>query len=123
MWATPLVPSDPREPACPHRAARPLRADPASQPGPGCGFCEPGQQAQLIADGETELTGRFPVNTDGGLLANGEPVGASGLRQIYEISQQLRGRAGRRQVPGNPKSGFTHVYGGPGISAVTIIQR
>mgnify|MGYP001611113417 FL=1 len=88
-----------------------------------CGFCEPGQQAQLIADGETELTGRFPVNTDGGLLANGEPVGASGLRQIYEISQQLRGRAGRRQVPGNPKSGFTHVYGGPGISAVTIIQR
>jgi len=88
-----------------------------------CGFCEAGEQAHLVASGATEIGGRLPINTDGGLLANGEPVGASGLRQVYEITQQLRGRAGQRQVPGNPRTGFTHVYGGPGVSAVTILSR
>lgn len=56
-------------------------------------------------------------------MANGEPIGASGLRQIHEITLQLRGQAGARQVPGNPRTGYTHVYGAPGISAVTILQR
>jgi len=88
-----------------------------------CGFCEPGEQTHLVASGATEIDGRLPINTDGGLLANGEPVGASGLRQVYEVVQQLRGRAGVRQVPGNPRTGFTHVYGGPGVSAVTILER
>ena len=88
-----------------------------------CGFCEPGEQTRMVASGDTEIDGRLPINTDGGLLANGEPVGASGLRQVYEIVTQLRGKAGERQVPGNPRSGFTHVYGGPGVSAVTILQR
>ena len=46
----------------------------------------------------TEISGRLPVNTDGGCLANGEPVGASGLRQVYECVLQLRGQAGSRQV-------------------------
>jgi acetyl-CoA acetyltransferase len=88
-----------------------------------CGFCEPGEQAHLVTSGATAIDGRLPINTDGGLLANGEPVGASGLRQVYEIVQQLRGQAGQRQVPGNPRFGFTHVYGGPGVSAVTILER
>lgn len=88
-----------------------------------CGFCEPGEQVELVESGATEIGGRLPINTDGGLLANGEPVGASGMRQVYEVVQQLRGRAGRRQVPGNPRTGFTHVYGGPGVSAVTILER
>ncbi len=88
-----------------------------------CGFCEPGEQTQLVRSGATAINGRLPINTDGGLLGNGEPVGASGLRQVYEIVQQLRGRAGQRQVPGNPRFGFTHVYGGPGVSAVTILER
>ena len=88
-----------------------------------CGFCEPGEQTHLVDSGATEINGRLPINTDGGLLANGEPVGASGLRQVYEVVQQLRGRAGERQVPGNPRTGFTHVYGGPGVSAVTILER
>ena len=55
-------------------------------------------------------------------IANGEPVGASGLRQVYENVLQLRGDAGKRQVPGDPKVAYTHVYGAPGISAVTILQ-
>jgi len=86
------------------------------------GFCEHGEQERLLREGATEIGGRLPINTDGGCLANGEPVGASGLRQVYEICMQLRGQAGARQVPGNPRLGYTHVYGAPGVSAVTILQ-
>ncbi|MEM7094562.1 MAG: thiolase family protein [Actinomycetota bacterium] len=87
------------------------------------GFCDHGEQERMLAHGETEIGGRFPVNTDGGCLANGEPVGASGLRQVYENVLQLQGRAGERQVPNNPKTAYTHVYGAPGISGVTILSR
>jgi acetyl-CoA acetyltransferase len=87
------------------------------------GFCEHGEQEQLIKSGATQINGSMPVNTDGGCLANGEPIGASGLRQVYENVLQLRGDAGEHQVPGDPKLGYTHVYGAPGISAVTILQR
>lgn len=86
------------------------------------GFCEHGEQEALIQAGETSITGKIPVNTDGGCLASGEPIGATGLRQVYETCLQLRGDAGARQVP-NPRLGYTHVYGAPGISAVTILQR
>jgi acetyl-CoA C-acetyltransferase len=87
------------------------------------GFCKHGEQEFMLEKGETEIGGRLPVNTDGGCLANGEPVGASGLRQVYEIVHQLRGDAGKRQVPNNPKVGYTHVYGAPGISGVNILSR
>jgi acetyl-CoA C-acetyltransferase len=87
------------------------------------GFCEHGDQERMIQQGETNIDGRFPVNTDGGCLANGEPVGASGLRQIYENVLQLRGQAGKRQVPNDPQVAYTHVYGAPGISGVTILSR
>ncbi|OZC63791.1 acetyl-CoA acetyltransferase [Rhodococcus sp. 06-462-5] len=86
-----------------------------------CGFCEPGEQEALIAAGETDIGGRLPINTDGGCIANGEPIGASGLRQVHEIVTQLRNEAGERQVPGDPRVGFTHVYGAPGISACTVL--
>jgi acetyl-CoA acetyltransferase len=78
------------------------------------GFCADGDQEALVADGALEIDGPLPVNTDGGLIANGEPIGASGLRQIHEVVRQLRGQAGDRQVPGNPKVGYTHLYGAPG---------
>ncbi|WGX96093.1 thiolase family protein [Nocardioides sp. L-11A] len=87
------------------------------------GLCEHGEQEKLLVDGETEIGGRIPVNTDGGVLANGEPIGASGLRQVHEIVLQLRGQAGARQVPGDPSVGFTQVYGAPGISACTVLTR
>ena len=70
------------------------------------GFCADGDQEKLLADGATEITGSMPINTDGGLIANGEPIGASGLRQIHELVKQLRGEAGDRQVPGEPRVGF-----------------
>ena len=87
------------------------------------GFCRDGEQEQMLVEGATRINGRLPINTDGGCMANGEPIGASGLRQIHEIVLQLRGQAGPRQVQGAPKTGYTHVYGAPGISAVTILQR
>ncbi len=87
------------------------------------GLCAHGEQEGLIRAGATEIGGRIPVNTDGGCIANGEPIGASGLRQVHEIVLQLRGTAGERQVPGSPKVGFTHVYGAPGVSACTVLTR
>ncbi len=87
------------------------------------GFCKDGDQEQWLAEGRTEITGALPVNTDGGCLACGEPIGASGLRQVYENVVQLRGDGGARQVPGSPKTAYSHVYGAPGISAVTILER
>ncbi|WP_138996647.1 thiolase family protein [Rhodococcus zopfii] len=87
------------------------------------GLCKHGEQETLIRSGATEIGGAIPVNTDGGCLANGEPIGATGLRQVYENVVQLRGTAGDRQVPGDPKVGFTHVYGAPGISACTVLTR
>ena len=86
-----------------------------------CGFCEHGDQEKLLADGATEIGGAMPVNTDGGLIANGEPIGASGLRQIHELVRQLRGEAGDRQVAGEPRVGFAQLYGAPGTAAATIV--
>lgn len=85
------------------------------------GLCKHGEQEQLLADGATDVDGALPVNTDGGCLANGEPVGASGLRQVHEVVRQLQGRAAGRQVPGAPRVGFTHVYGAPGLSACAVL--
>jgi acetyl-CoA acetyltransferase len=87
------------------------------------GFCKDGEQEAWLAEGRTEIGGALPVNTDGGCLACGEPIGASGLRQVYENVVQLRGNGGGRQVPGEPKTAYSHVYGAPGVSAVTILER
>ena len=87
------------------------------------GLCKDGEQEALLADGATKIGGRLPINTDGGLLANGEPVGASGLRQVYELVQQLRGTAGDRQVPNEPRVGLAQLYGAPGTAAVAILSR
>ena len=88
-----------------------------------CGFCKDGEQEAMIAGGETEIDGRLPVNTDGGCIANGEPIGASGLRQVHEIVTQLRGEAGARQVAGSAdrlhprlrRSGHQRVHGAGGL--------
>jgi acetyl-CoA acetyltransferase len=87
------------------------------------GFCRDGEQEAWLAEGRTEIGAVLPVNTDGGCLACGEPIGASGLRQVYENVVQLRGDGGGRQVPGDPKTAYSHVYGAPGVSAVTILER
>jgi acetyl-CoA C-acetyltransferase len=86
------------------------------------GLCQDGEQEALIQSGATRIGGRLPVNTDGGCMACGEPIGASGLRQVHEVALQLRGEAGERQVPGPARVGFTQVYGAPGVSACTVLS-
>ena len=86
------------------------------------GLCEHGEQETLIQRGVTTIGGKLPVNTDGGCLACGEPIGASGLRQVHEVALQLRGDAGDRQIPGPARVGFTQVYGAPGVSACTVLS-
>src|SRR4051794_24409919 len=86
------------------------------------GLCADGEQEKLLADGATEIHGSLPINTDGGLIANGEPIGASGLRQMHELVRQLRGEAGERQVPGSPRVGLAQLYGAPGTASATILS-
>ncbi|HVW45281.1 MAG TPA: thiolase family protein [Amycolatopsis sp.] len=62
------------------------------------GLCAPGEEAALLRSGATALGGRVPVNTDGGLIARGHPISASGVAQVVETTRQLRGSAGPRQV-------------------------
>jgi acetyl-CoA acetyltransferase len=64
------------------------------------GLAAPGEGPELIESGETGLGGRLPVNTSGGLLAKGHPIGATGIAQVCEATWQLRGEAGPRQVDG-----------------------
>lgn len=84
------------------------------------GFCKKGEGAQLIIDGISKLDGELPVNPSGGLKTNGHPVGATGVRQIYELTTQLRGKAGERQVR-NARVGLAHNLGGPGTVASVCI--
>lgn len=64
------------------------------------GLCGEGEGGRLIDEGATRLGGRIPVNTSGGLLRKGHPVGATGLAQVVELTEQLRGQSGARQVEG-----------------------
>jgi len=86
------------------------------------GFCADGDQEGWLAAGRTRIDGSLPINTDGGCLACGEPIGASGLRQVYENVVQMRGAGGGRQISRLPKTAYSHVYGAPGVSAVVILQ-
>jgi acetyl-CoA C-acetyltransferase len=86
------------------------------------GFCAKGDAGKLTEEGVTALNGDLPVNTSGGLKACGHPVGATGIKQIYEIVQQLRGEAAGRQV--DAEIGMTHNVGGTGATvAVHILGR
>jgi acetyl-CoA acetyltransferase len=75
------------------------------------GFCEPGTGGKLVENGDTALNGRIPVNTGGGLLNRGHPLGATGVAQVVELSDQLNGRAGARQVSG-ARTALAHISGG-----------
>jgi len=74
------------------------------------GLCGDGEAGRMIDEGETAHGGRVPVNVSGGLLSKGHPLGATGVANIFEVTQHLRGRAGDRQVEG-AKVGLAHVIG------------
>ncbi len=84
------------------------------------GFSKRGQGTWLARDGEISLEGRIPISTQGGLKARGHPVGATGLYQIVEAAQQLRGQAGPNQLP-NARLGMTQNIGGSGATIITHI--
>lgn len=84
------------------------------------GFSPRGHGADDIRAGTFTLEGKLPVNTDGGLKCFGHPIGASGIRMIYELYKQMQGKAGRRQLQ-NISLGLTHNFGGyPGSGSGTV---
>jgi acetyl-CoA acetyltransferase len=85
------------------------------------GLCEPGEQAAMLTSGTHHLGGRRPVNPSGGLLAKGEPLGASALGQVVELVHQLRGEAGERQVP-DARVALAHTVGRGANASVTILR-
>lgn len=87
------------------------------------GFAPIGQGAELIRSGRVNLDGEFPVNTSGGLKAKGHPISVTGLAQIYEVVNQLRGKCGQRQVKPTPKIGLCHNIGGAGGSVTVHILK
>lgn len=88
------------------------------------GFFAPGEGPRAVDEGRTARTGDKPINTSGGLKAKGHPVGASGIAQVIEVFQQLRGEAGPRQLQNaNLEVGLTHNVGGTGGTCVVNILR
>jgi acetyl-CoA acetyltransferase len=85
------------------------------------GFFPRGEGWKAAMEGKTARDGERPVNTSGGLKAKGHPVGASGVAQVLEIWKQLRGTAGERQLPDDPRIGMTHNVGGSGQTCVVNI--
>jgi acetyl-CoA acyltransferase len=91
------------------------------------GLCEPGEGPELLRSGATTLGGRIPVNPSGGLLSKGHPVGATGVAQLVELTEQLRGRCGERQVPDArialAENGGGYLENDPAVATVTILAR
>jgi acetyl-CoA C-acetyltransferase len=89
------------------------------------GFFAKGDGGRASLEGETSLSGRIPVNTSGGLLAKGHPIGATGVAQITECWWQLRGEAGERQIETRHGYALQHNAGGrgSGVSVVNILTN
>jgi acetyl-CoA C-acetyltransferase len=84
------------------------------------GFAEPGQGTYLARDGQIGIDGKLPITTMGGLKARGHPVGATGIYQIVEVVEQLRGQAGKNQIA-HARLGMAQNIGGSGATVVTTI--
>ena len=83
-------------------------------------FCPDGEGGKFIDSGATSPGGKLPVNTSGGLVSKGHPVGATGVGQVCDVVQQIRGEAGERQVQRN-SLGLAQNLGGSGATAVVTI--
>ncbi len=93
----------------------------------GLGLCDKGDGGRLAESGETRLGGRIPVNTSGGLLRKGHPIGATGIAQIVELTDQLRGNADKRQVNGAQvalaENGGGYIGTDAAAMVMSILQR
>jgi acetyl-CoA acetyltransferase len=86
------------------------------------GFCPEGEAGRWFMERKAHIRGKVAINTDGGLLCKGHPLGASGVAQVAEIICQLREEAGPRQVPGSPKVVLTQ-SSGAGMINIHIFQK
>jgi len=87
------------------------------------GFAQLGKGGELAASGETGINGRIPVNTGGGLIGFGHPVGATGVKQALEIYRQMKGLCGQYQVSNDPTYGLTINMGGDDKTVVSLVIR
>ena len=87
------------------------------------GFAKPGGAAELTTSGATHIDGRLPVNTGGGLIAFGHPVGATGVKQLVEIWRQMKGMCGDYQIPSSPELGLTANMGGDDRTTVVTLLK
>ena len=87
------------------------------------GFADFGHGAALLREGRTEITGDIPVNTGGGLVGFGHPVGATGVKQVLEVYRQMKGRCGAYQIPSVPAVGLTANMGGDDKTVVVGVYR
>lgn len=83
-------------------------------------FCPRGEGWKFITEGHSTLEGKLPVNPSGGLKSFGHPIGATGVRMIYELTKQLQGKGGDRQVK-DSRIGLAHNLGGPGVVSSVVI--
>jgi acetyl-CoA acyltransferase len=91
--------------------------------GEALGFAEYGAGAELAKSGRSLLDGDIPINTGGGLMAFGHPVGATGIKQIFEVARQMKGHCGKYQIPTVPKYGITANMGGDDRTTVVTVLR
>ncbi len=87
------------------------------------GFAEPGKGADLVRSGKVNRDGKLPINVSGGLKAKGHPISVTGIAQVYEITKQLRGECGERQIQSNLQIGLCHNIGGAGGSVTVHILK
>ncbi|MDD5189794.1 MAG: thiolase family protein [Dehalococcoidales bacterium] len=85
------------------------------------GLCPMGEGGKLIESGATAINGRIPVNTSGGLISMGHPIGPTGVGQIAELLWQMRGEAGKRQITKSPRIGLAHMVGAGGVCFIHIL--
>jgi len=87
------------------------------------GLCPVGDGGRLVADGVTSLTGRHPVNSSGGLISMGHPIGPTGAGQIAEVLWQMRGECGRRQIQKPVNTALAHMVGAGGVCIIHVFKK
>ena len=87
------------------------------------GFCKKGEGKEMIRKGETDIDGRIPVNTSGGLKAKGHPISATGIAQVYELVKQIRNECGERQVNGIKYAMAQNIGGAGSTVSVHILEK
>ena len=87
------------------------------------GLCDWGEAPKLLSSGATRIEGRIPVNTGGGLLGCGHPIGATGVRQVVDVWRQMKGLCGDYQVPETPMLGVTANLGGDDRTGIVMVHR